>query len=325
MSAAEKIFQPFLYVLRNHKKTILIIGVSAVLFTVVRFPYDDLADLITEQIAKNSQNQIFVQFDELGVGLLPPAIKMSKVSLDTPMLPTLKAGTLRLAPSIAGFLAFKPGFSASIEDVMKGDIALTYKAGKKINDTTRMQDVDLVMSKVDLKSLSSFAGLPVDLEGQISLDLDTQVDPNFIEQPDGDVAIKINKFKLPPSIPTMMGAIPTPNTEISSISLKGQLKGADFVIDEGQIGAAGDTINGRLKGHVGLRLVRQGNQIVPEWGAYEFKIDLSLDRAAEKNFGVFLGFYDKFKTITGTGSRYALKLTGANFMSPPEASPAGSF
>jgi hypothetical protein len=112
-----------------------------------------------------------------------------------------------------------------------------------------------------------------------------------------------------------------PDVLLKSVTLKGTLRGGEFNIDEGTIGQAGDTLAGKLKGRIGLRLQRQGNRIAPEFGAYALKVDLTLDRSAEKNFGIFLGFLDKFKTLTGSGARYALELTGQNFYGPPNLSP----
>src|SRR3972149_1286343 len=121
MSSVEKIILPLRYLITQQKKTILVVFISALIFSVTFFPYDNLSDLLTELISKNSQNQVFVHFDKLGGGILPPSIKMNNVSVDAQILPnTLGSGTLRLAPSLAGFLAFSPGFSAAIDDVMKG-------------------------------------------------------------------------------------------------------------------------------------------------------------------------------------------------------------
>lgn len=327
MSFLETIMSFLRFLFGKQKKSMLVVLIAAIIFSVLYFPYDDLSDLITELIAKNSQNQVFVQFDQLGVGFFPPAIKMQNVAVDAQILPnTLKAGTLRLAPSVAGFLAFSPGFSASIEDVMKGDISLTYRAGKKINDSVQLQKIDLGLRKIDLKSLSGFISLPVDLDGAVYVQFDAQVDPDFVEQPDGAIEIRIEKFRLPAStIPTMMGPTTLPNMELSSILLKGQLKGSTLLIEDGSIGGKGETLDGRFKGKVGLRFTRQGSQIVPIWSSYEIKVDLNLDRTSEKNFGIFLSFFDKYKTLTGTGSRYALKLSAPNFQTPPSSSPMGTF
>jgi len=322
----ERILEPIFYVLRNHKKTMLLSLASAGVFTILLFPYGDLSDLITEKIAESSQNQIFLRFDDLGVGILPPSIKMSNVSVASSFLPTLKAGALYLAPSVTGFLTFKPGFSASIDEVMDGDIHLTYRSGKKVSDRVQMQQVLLELSKIDLKNFSQFASLPVALEGSMNTDLDAQLDPTFIEQPFGDLALHIKKFRLPSStVPTPIGPTALPSTEFSNIRIKSRLNSGDLVIEEGQFGSSSEPVNGRFKGHVNLRFNRQGSQLVPQWGSYQFKIDFSFNRGAEKDFGIFLSLLDNYKTVTGSGSRYALTLTGNSFYEPPTMTPLGSY
>ncbi len=327
MSAVDKIVGPITYVLKNQKKTILVALISAVVFAVVFFPYDDLSDMITELISKNTQNQVFVQFDHLGVGFAPPSIKMENVEVDARVLPsTLKAGALRISPSIAGLLAFSPGFSAAIDDVMNGQVAMTYRAGKKVNDSLQMQKVVIDLSKINLKDLSKFMSLPVDLEGRVFASLNSQVDPQFVEQPDGALELKIENFNLPSStIPTMLGPLSISSVKLSNVIVKGQIRNSELIIDDGVIGAPGETLNGRFKGRFGLKLTRQGQQVVPVWSSYEIKVDLSLDKTAEKNFGPLLSFYDKYKSLTGTGSRYTLKLSAPNFRSPPIDAAMGTF
>jgi hypothetical protein len=123
-----------------------------------------------------------------------------------------------------------------------------------------------------------------------------------------------------------MGPMSMPDVKLSKVKLKGTLKGGEFNIEEGLIGKTGDTLAGRMKGQLGLRFVRMGNQLVPQIGAYKIKVDLNLDRSAEKNFGIFLSFFDKYKTLTGSGARYAMELSGPNFQSPPSIGPIrGSF
>lgn len=326
MSSAEKILNPILHVIRHQKKAIAVALISAVVFAILFFPYEDLSDLISEQIAKATQNQVFVQFEDLGIGFFPPSIKMTKVEVDTPVLPTLKAGALRIAPSIAGLLAFSPGFSASIDDVMSGKIHLSYRGGKKVNESTQMQKVSLSLSSLELKKMSSYAGLPCMMEGPFSADADTQIDPQFVEQPEGEYSLSTGKFHLNPCVLTIQRLpFPLPMLDISSMKIKGEIKAGRLTITEGQIGKTGDTIYGRFKGTMGLRLSMQGRQILPQISNYEFKIDLNIDRSAEKSLGTYLSFYDSYKSLTGTGSRYALTLSAPNTFVPPNASPLGSF
>ncbi len=322
----KKIFGPLIYLFTDKKKLIVLVLFLTMVFGILIFPYDDMSDMITALFAKNSHDQVFVQFDDLGIGFLPPSLKMSNVTLDTPVLPTLKAKKLYLAPNIAGLLAFSPGFSASIEDVLKGDIHFDLRAGKKVSDAVKLQNITLKLKSLDLKSLTGYLQAQVDLEGAIGATIDAAIDPTLVEQPDGEVTLDIDKFRLPTStVPTMLGPVSLPNTEISHISLKGQLKGGNLDITDGVIGQQGDTINGKIKGRIGLRLIHVGNQVAPEFGAYEFKIDLNFDRAAEKNFGLFLNLFDKYRTVTGAGSRYAFRLSAQNFNVPPNPTALGSW
>lgn len=331
MSSLETITAPLLYLIRHKKKTILASVIAAFIFTIVLFPYDDLSDMITELIAKNSQNQVFVQFDELGIGFFPPSLKMTKVDVETQFLPSaIKADVLRLAPSVAGFLAFSPGFNASIQNVMKGNLNLTYRSGKKIDDSTRMQKIDVDLVKIDMGGVSKFASLPIELQGQISAEISAEIDPNFTDQPSADVEIKLLKFRLPPStiqVPMGGGFLPValPNIELTSLNVKGRLKGAELIIEDGLIGKAGDPINGVFKGKIGLRLRRQGNAVLQEWGGYELKLKLSLDRNVESDFASYLGFISSYKTLTGAGSTYALRLSAPNLQTNFNISPLGAF
>ncbi len=331
MSSLETFISPLLYLIKNRKKTILAGIAATIIFTIVLFPYDDLSDMITELIAKNTQNQVFVQFDELGIGFFPPSLKMTKVDVEAQFLPSsVKAEVLRLAPSIAGFLAFSPGFTAKIENVMKGNIGLTYRAGKKISDTNRMQKLNLDLSKVDMNGVAKFASLPVELEGLISADLSAEIDLEFTDQPTADMVIKIIKFRLPPStiqVPMGGGFLPValPNIELTGLNIKGQLRGSELIIEDGVIGQSGDPISGAFKGKIGLRLKRQGSTVAQEWGGYEFKLKLSLDRNVEKDFSTYLGFISSYKTLTGTGSTYALRLSAPNLQTNFNISPLTTF
>ena len=326
MSSLEKILQPLLYVIRHQKKMLALALASALFFSIVFFPYDDLSDLISELIAKNSQNQVFVQFDQLGIGFLPPSVKMSNVEVDTPLLPTLKAGALYLAPSIAGFLAFSPGFSATIQDVLKGDLSLSYRGGKKVNNDLRMQKVSLDVSKVDLSELSKYASLPCKLEGPLSMQVDSEVDPSFVEQPDGEYELSSGKLRVNPCVLVLQRLpFPIPNINLSQIKIRGTIKAGVLAIEEGVLGKAGDTLHGRFKGRLGIRLVRSGSQVIPDISSYEFKLDLNIDKSAEKSLGVYLIPFDSYKTVTGAGARYALTLSAPNTQTPPNASPLGNF
>lgn len=316
----EKLLQPLLYIIRHQKKYILLTLISALVFAVLCFPYDDLSDLITEQIAKRSQN-VFISFNELGVSFFPPSLKMSNVTVDTDFVPTVKAERLYLAPAYSALLAFNPGFTTVIEGFMNGAVHLTYATGKKINDQIRMQNVDLDISKMDLKSLTKFATLPIDADGAVNMDLSTEFDPTFTEQPNGEYKLVINDMNLA-SFMVFMSPVPI-GFKFNKIVLKGTMKNSQFIIEEGQIGSENDPLHGTISGNVGVRMIRMGNRVVPQWSNYEFSVDLNLDRTAEQKLSSVMGIIniDKYKTVTGSGSRYSLNLSGPSFQAFPTLAP----
>src|SRR6185312_12330747 len=124
MEILKKILNPIFYVFRQKKKMIIFTILSTVVFFVLIFPYDDLSDLV---MAKAAEQGVFLDFDNMGLSLFPPSLHLNKVTVDTAMLPTVNAGEIYLAPNIMGILTLSPGFSASMEDFLKGSLSVDYR------------------------------------------------------------------------------------------------------------------------------------------------------------------------------------------------------
>lgn len=305
----------------SHKKHIFFSLFCFLFFAAYLFPFDDLSDYITAQIAKATQNRVFVAFKDLGLNILPPGLSLADVSLDTAALPTLKASRLSLSPSIASFLAMKPGFVASARGIFDGDASLTYKTGKKINDQESMQQIEIVFSEASLKQLAKFADLPVALQGKAAANIEGEIDPSFKTQPNTEFNLDIKSLKIPAAtVPTLLGPVNLPDISFKAVKLKGRLVNGELIIEDTQLGESTDSVNGRIKGKFTVSIVNIGGNIMPRFGAYQLKLDLNLNKQAASDFGLFLGLFDKFKTLTGTGSRYAFQLNGVNFNTPPTPS-----
>ena len=61
----------FFKLLKENKGKIFIMIVSAFAFIFVLFPFDDLSDLISSQVAKVTNNAVYVQFERLKMSLFP--------------------------------------------------------------------------------------------------------------------------------------------------------------------------------------------------------------------------------------------------------------
>lgn len=314
-------------IFKYHKLKIALGFVSMLVFMFLLFPYDDLADLLTTQIALNTQNQVYVEFDKLGLGLFPtPNLNMEKVQVETAMFPSIKANYLKLSPSISSLLSFKKGFNASAEGIMGGDAYLSFREGDKTQEGQRKQIVYSELEKIDLAELKKAMDLPIQLKGHASLEASATVDPNFTEQPDAELTLTGQDVQMPTStIPTPFGPMSLPGLKWSTVNLKGRLKGSKFIIDEGHLGAAGDPFSGQVKGQMDVRFVRRGNQVMPDLGAYDLRVELNVNRAIEKDLGIFLGFLDSYKSAGDGGSKYLFRANGARMGLTPNFSKLTAF
>src|SRR4051812_34489975 len=102
----KKIISALIYVLRNEKKKMLIFLVMTFFFIFVLFPFGDLADFVTAQISKATNNQVFVQFRDPGISLFPGlGFELKDVNVETSFLQPIKAKSITISPSILGLLS----------------------------------------------------------------------------------------------------------------------------------------------------------------------------------------------------------------------------
>ena len=315
-------------VFKYHKKKILVALMSLVFFGLVLFPYDDLSDVITVQIAKLSNNQVFLQFEHLGLDIFPaPGLNLEEVEISTPTLPPLQVDELTLSPSIAGLLTFKPGFVARASGFMEGDITLKVKSGDKIEEGVYSQDIDLQVGGLEISKLKGLIEMPVKLKGKANLMISSLlVDPTFRDQPDGEVNISSGRIDMPAAtVPTPYGPLSLPAFKWSQIKMKGRISAGKLYIEAAQLGSAKDAFNGQLKGEISVELVRRGANIQPNFGAYKLKLKLNVNKTAQQSLGLFLGILDSYKKATLNGASYAVQVSGPRFGVNPNIAPLSSF
>jgi len=314
-------------VFKYHKKKILVVILSTLAFGVVLFPYDDLGDVITVQVAKLSGNQVFLQFEHLGLDIFPaPGLNLEQVEVATPTLPALKADELTLSPSIAGLLTFKPGFVARAKGFLEGDILLNFKSGDKVEDGVYRQDIELSVGGLELGALKDFIELPVPLKGKANLKTTVVVDPTYRDQPDGEIELNTGRIDLPPStVPTYYGPLSLPAFQWSQVKLKGRLSGGKLIIENADIGDSKDAFNGQFKGSISINMVNTGAGPTPQFGAYELKMKLNVDKTAQESLSLFLGILDGYKKPNFNGASYAVRISGTRFGENPVIAPLTSF
>lgn len=327
MNIISKIAEFLKVLFKHHKKKLFLVILSSLVFSVFMFPYDDLSDVVSIQVSKLSNNQVFIQFDRLGIGLIPsPGISMEKVEIETPQLPNLKVDELTLSPSIAGLLTFKPGLVARAKGFLEGNLNLRFKTGSKIEEGLYHQNIDLQVAQLELGHLKDLFEVPVKLSGKANLSANLEVDPSFRDQPQGEFDLMTGPIKLPPStVPTYYGPLSLPAFNWSQIKLKGRMVGGKLIIEMAELGDSKDSFNGLLKGSIDITMNSRGGGIAPQLGAYELKLKLNVAKAAQDSLSLFLGILDSYKTQTLSGSTYSVRISGARFGVNPAFSQLTSF
>jgi len=312
----------FFRLLKIQKNKILVGFFSIFIFLAVFFPFSDLSTFITTEVAKLTQNQLFLQFDEMNLSFFPRlGASLGKVSIDTGELPTIKTDQLALYPSPLGLLTQTPSGTVVASGLFRGNVEVKLGNGSKSEAGTARQKIEIKVDKINLSELKDFRQIPLTFKGQLSLQGKIQTDLALSEQPDADIEIQAEKFELPSqAVNTMMGPLNLPDLRLGRVTLKGKLIGGRLTIEEGKIGQDGDDIRGELKGGLTLN-IRNQNGIYPEVGAYTFDLDLTFKKSVEEKLNVFLSMISQFKTATTEGSRYQVRISAQNPGFPPSMNP----
>lgn len=326
--------------------------VAALFFFVWLFPFSDLSDAVTTAIARGSGNQVYVQFNELDIDIVPiVAASASGVAADLATLPTLAIEYLKIRPAWFGML-FSPLklFKAARGDmeaqtyaavlalshvradgILGGDVSLDLSPANVSGGSVTL-NTDLEIDSLDLNQLQDWAELPVKMKGKASADISMKMNPALTEQPEGEFSLKISKFSLPAStvmIPMGEGAsmpMNLPTLTLANVVFRGRLVNGSLILEEGTFGQAGDPIYGRIKGQTEIRLQPVGpGQIVPVLGNYSLTVDLSATKAIEKEIGIAFLLFESAKTPTSAGSRYLFRAQGQGMGGVPAITKLGSF
>lgn len=311
-----------LSLLKNSKLKFLVLIVSAVVFLFTLFPFDDLGDLVSSQVAQLSGNSLYVQFDKLKMSIIPqPGVQLKDVFVESRQMPPLSASELTITPSTMGLIQKKPYGHISAKGFLKGDVDLRVSKGARSDNGVERQQIEISAQKLNLTDLRELANLPVMLKGKLDLKTTALADLTLQEQPEVDIAVQISQFELPPAnVNTAMGPLTLPDLKLTAVELKGRLAAGRFIIESGTIGRTGDELQGTIKGNLGLNVQNQGGTPVPQMGAYNIEVDLRAKRSFQDRAALFLSFIDSYKTPTSDGAQYKFKVFSNSPQLPPTMS-----
>lgn len=307
-----------LSVLVAHKFKVVLMLMSAVIFAFLLFPFDDLGDLVTSQVAKFTNNQVFVSFDRMEVGVINPGLQLQNVYLETSAMPPISAQEISVRPAFSMLVNKKPAGSLSAHGLMKGDLDLKLSPAGKSEAGVEKQKISITAKKISLAELRELVGIPLTMKGRVDISSQATADLTFTEQPDMDIQLHIDKFELPTgNVQTGMGPLTLPEIKLTSLDLKGRLSSGQFHIEDGQIGKDNDLLRGTVTGNLALQLKNTPGGIIPIIGGYDFSVRLTVKKDLQDRATLFLSFLDNYKSPQPDGALYSFKLSAPNTYTPP--------
>lgn len=324
MSIILELFTLFFRFLKKHVLKIFLLVFVTLIFLFVLFPFGDLGDFVSTQISQMTRNEVNLNFDRMDVNIFPsPRLAFKQVFVELQNMPSLSAKDLTISPSISGLISQKPYGSVRALGFLRGNLDLTVSSGKKSEKGTDRQKVELAANNIDLQDLRQATNLPVFIKGQLSLNTRALADLTMAEQPEiNDLTLNIKNFELQPAtIPLNGFPISVPGFKLSQLDLKGKLSEGRFIIESGQIGRDRDEVSGTITGFVSLTLQNFGAGPTPQFGPYEFLMDLKVKKSFQDKAALFLLLIDNYKRPLADGFQYKVKLSGINFGPPPRISP----
>lgn len=314
----------------KHKGKFVLMLASAVVFLFLLFPLSDLSDLITAQVARLTNNSVYLQFEEMHLSVFPtPGIAFNEVHVEGQGIPPLKSQELIMTPSVMSLVTQKPAGTVTAKGFLQGQIEVSIKPGSKSDNGVERQSIKLNAQQLSLSGLRELAQLPVLIRGTMGVESQALADLSFQEQPDMDITLTVERFEMPGSnLQTLMGPVTLPELKLSSVELKGRLSAGKFLIETGRIGRETDEIRGTVKGNIDLTIQNRNGNLTPQFGGYNLDLDLNMKKIFQSRAELILSLMDsylgkdvdKYRTPTTDGVHYRFKVASPNLQLPPSIS-----
>lgn len=290
---------------------------SAVIFTILLFPFNDLSDLLSRQISVATRNSVSVQFGTLDLSFFPQlGAQAEKVSVDSAFFPGMTIEELTITPSLRGLIAQKPLGHVTAKGLFKGEIDAKLSSGKTSERGAELHQLDITAKKISLEDLRALGQLPLVLKGRLDAQTSGLIDLTLTEQPEVDLNLKVDRFEMPPSTLAMgdLGELALPEIRISAVEMKGRIANGRLYVESLKVGGQpADDLLGMVKGNMTMNF-RGGP--TPELGSYTFDVDLQPSASFRERAKFFLEFLGGYRQ----GDRYRLKISGSQLGAPPSMS-----
>ena len=307
----------------GQKFKILFTLVFTLVFVFLLFPFKDLNDFVSGQVSALTQNNVYLQFEDMHINPLTTSISLDGVLVETSTIEGLNVNSISASPSMAALFKRQPGGKLVAEGLFAGHAEIKLTPLETLESGALKANLDVTTENISLKSLRDTLKIQIPLAGSMDINASVTADMSFKEQPDGEVAIVIDNFEMPGSSINSpnFGSIALPEIKFKQVDVKGKLTGGKLVIENAKLGNPSDDLSGTLKGDIAVTIQNIGGTARPMLGAYNFNVDLIAKPAFVQRASFFLSFIDQYKKEEKGSSRYRLKLQAASTELPPSISP----
>lgn len=315
-------FRKLLRSIPQNKGKIGIFLVSVLVFLFMLFPFDDLGDLVSTQVSQLSNNSLYIQFQRLKVSLFPtPGLKMEKVFFESLSTPALTIEQLKITPTPSSLFYKKPYGYVGAQGILGGDLNLSFRPGPKSESGTEREKIEIQAEKISLFDLRKLGSWPLNLRGNLDLNLEAVADLAWKEAPEVEFNLKLDKLEIPPnSVNTALGPLMLPELKMRELRGQGRLSGGNLVVEKLTLGQDGDEIQGEIKGSLGVTLENRGGMPHPVIGSYSFDFNLKAKKSFLDKASSFLFMLDPYKNPTPDGAQYRFRLSGNGTFGVPSLS-----
>jgi type II secretion system protein N len=301
----------FRFIFSNIRK-IFLVALLTVIFIFVLFPLNDLNDVISSQVSKHTNNKVFVQLDTLHLNPFTISLGADNIVVETAQISALTADSIHISPSLPALIQRQPGGTFKANSFLKGDVEVQLSPAPASSKGNPQSKIDIVAQNISLSEARQVGQINIPLQGQLNINSQAVVDLTFVEQPEMDLNLVINKFEIPSTSVTtaFMGSINVPQIRFDKVELRGKLSNGKFQIETGKLGSQKDDLYGEIKGEIGFQLVNVAGQVFPQFGAYNVSVDLKANSSFQQRAGLFLSFLDSSKSISGSTANYKFRVQG---------------
>lgn len=319
---------PFIFLAR-HKLLIGSFVVSFIVFVYLFFPFQDLADLVSNQITANSGGAVTANIEDLGISVMPPGLNFKNVDIDAQMGAPIKIDSLAISPSILGALknlkvlfrgpqttdeALSLLAGAQAEGLFGGDITVRRSDGEKTK-TSRKQVIKAEISSLSLKEMLKL--LPLGLTGTATLDgnADADIDPTFVEQPSATISLRSNDVKIDEGTLSAQGfPVSIPALNLKKLDAEVKMDKGSLTITKATLGAPDGDLVATAAGRVDLRVVSAGGLVSAIPGNIDLTIRINFQPSGAQKFATYLPLLNFYKTAENA---YCMRMSGNLMMMPP--------